>query len=159
MQLPFPAPAINLAGRAVPMFSSTLDEERSASFFDERADASLKEVSRCKEVVTKTAFRHQSVDRTACVRSSCPVIGLELRVFFVFPLPDSLWGHLIFPCGDSTQPWHPHIIDCGMEKSPVMVSFGGNCQCQSGGPGDSDGKNMMAPSVYSRTIMVTVTKT
>lgn len=156
MQLPFPAPAINLAGRAVPMFSSTLDVERSASFLDERADASLKEVSRCKEVVTKTAFRHRRCG-SHCMCS--PAIGFEMRVFFVFPLPDSLWGHLIFPCGDSTQPWHPHIIDCGMEKSPVMVSFGGNCQCQSGGPGDSDGKNMMAPSVYSRTIMVTVTKT
>jgi hypothetical protein len=58
----------------------------------QKADANSKEVSRCKEVVTKAAFWYPKCG-SHCRCSDCsPVIGLEMRVFFVFPLPDSsLW--------------------------------------------------------------------
>jgi len=70
--------------------------------------------------------RHQDRFPASKCGSHCmysPVIGFEMRVFFVFPLPDSsLWGHLDSTMWslahfslwrwrlDSTRPRHPHIV-------------------------------------------------
>lgn len=71
----------------------------------QKADANSKEVSRCKEVVTKTAFRHRRCG-SHCMCS--PAIGFEMRVFFVFPLPDSsLWVHLFYHVVHPGKKWKP----------------------------------------------------